>query len=288
MARASSRCFLAETAVMRLGTILPRSDTYRINSLESLKSIFGAFGPVNGQVLRRRKNGRRAPASAMFLLLDHCIGIVTPAPWTVTTITTTVTIATEAAVAVAADPAATVVAITIAIRLAHHGRRTFFVFFDANGQIANHVFADPLLALDLGDSGRRRVDIQQHKMCLAVLVHAVGQRTHAPVLGLGDLAARLCDDAGHLGGQFFDLLGARILTREKNMLIKRHGCPFQVLARFPAASPSNPSERTRISSEGGSTGRRTDWPCHINIADKVKLLRPSVQLPAGIHGWRGL
>ena len=27
MARASSRCFFAETAVMRLGTILPRSDT---------------------------------------------------------------------------------------------------------------------------------------------------------------------------------------------------------------------------------------------------------------------
>src|ERR1700676_1241472 len=43
-----------------------------------------------------------------------------------------------------------------------------------------------------------------------------------------------------------------------------------------------------LSSEGGSTGRRTDWPCHINIADTVRLLRPSVQLPAGIHGWRGL
>jgi hypothetical protein len=41
------------------------------------------------------------------------------------------------------------------------------------------------------------------------------------------------------------------------------------------------------SSEGGSTGRRTDWSCRIKIAKKVKLLRPSVQLPAGIHGWRG-
>jgi len=36
MARASSRCFLAETAVIRLGTILPRSDTYRCKSLTSL------------------------------------------------------------------------------------------------------------------------------------------------------------------------------------------------------------------------------------------------------------
>ena len=41
------------------------------------------------------------------------------------------------------------------------------------------------------------------------------------------------------------------------------------------------------SSEGGSTGRRTDWSCRIKIAVQVKLLRPSVQLPAGIHGWRG-
>src|SRR5437868_12379020 len=60
------------------------------------------------------------------------------------------------------------------------------------------------------------------------------------------------------------------------------------LARFPAASPSRPSERTRYCSEGGSTGRRANWPCHINIAKKVRLLRPSVQLPAGIHGSRGL
>src|ERR1700749_925836 len=39
-----------------------------------------------------------------------------------------------------------------------------------------------------------------------------------------------------------------------------------------------------ISSEGGNTGRRTDWPCHIN--SRNELLGPSVQLPAGIHGWR--
>src|SRR5450631_101692 len=97
MARASSRCFLAETAVMRLGTILPRSDTYRINSLESLSSIFGAFGPVNGQVLRRRKNGRRAPASAMILLLYRCGCFVVAR-------TARATIATEAAAIAVAAP----------------------------------------------------------------------------------------------------------------------------------------------------------------------------------------
>jgi hypothetical protein len=52
----------------------------------------------------------------------------------------------------------------------------------------------------------------------------------------------------------------------------------------PGGKPFEPFGKDSICSEGGSTGRRTDWPCHINIADKVKLLRPSVQLPAGIHG----
>src|SRR6478672_10435294 len=41
-----------------------------------------------------------------------------------------------------------------------------------------------------------------------------------------------------------------------------------------------PSERTLgLSSEGGNTGRRADWPCHTKITND--LLRPSVQLPAG-------
>jgi hypothetical protein len=49
----------------------------------------------------------------------------------------------------------------------------------------------------------------------------------------------------------------------------------------PGDKPFEPFGKDSICSEGGSTGRRTDWPCHINIAGKVKLLRPSVQLPAG-------
>src|SRR5882724_11601584 len=61
MAVASRRWFLADTAVIRLGTILPRSETKRCSSLTSLKSIFGALAPEKGQVLRRRKKGRRAP-----------------------------------------------------------------------------------------------------------------------------------------------------------------------------------------------------------------------------------
>src|SRR6185312_7537434 len=191
-------------------------------------------------------------------------------------------IAPETAFAIAAEAAtaATVVAITVAIGLAHHRRGTFLVFVDTNAEVADHVFADPLLPLDLGDRGRRTVDVQKHEMRLAILVHAVGEGTYAPVFRLDHLAAELLDDAGHLGGQFLDLLGARVLTREKNMLIKRHGCPFQCW-RGRRRQALRTLGKDSICSEGGSTGRRTYWSCHINIAKKVRLLRPSVQLPAG-------
>ena len=59
------------------------------------------------------------------------------------------------------------------------------------GEVAQHVFVDALLALDLGDRRRRRIDVQQREMRLAVLVDAVGEGLHAPVFGLGDLAAQL-------------------------------------------------------------------------------------------------
>ena len=60
---------------------------------------------------------------------------------------------------------------------------------------------------------------------------------------------------------------------------------FPGVGAAPGGKPFEPfGKDSGISSEGGSTGRRTNWPCHINIADQVKLLGPSVQLPAGIHG----
>src|SRR6266436_5990227 len=103
-------------------------------------------------------------------------------------------------------------------------------------------------------------------MRFAILVHAVGERTHAPVFGLGDLAAGLLDNAGHLGGQFLDLLGARILAREKNMLVERHDGPC-LCWRGPGVKPFEAfGKDSWDSSEGGNTGRRADWPCHINIA----------------------
>src|SRR4030088_3701577 len=101
-----------------------------------------------------------------------------------TTETAAVAIAAEAAIAVAPEAAATVVAITIAIGLAHHRRGTFLVLLDANGEIADHVFADPLLALDLGDRRRGAIDVEQHEMRLAILVHPIGQGANAPAFHL--------------------------------------------------------------------------------------------------------
>src|SRR5258708_34883195 len=95
-----------------------------------------------------------------------------------------VAFAPEAAFAVTAEPAAAIVALAVTIGLAHHRRGTFLMLFDADGEIADDVFADPLLALDLRDRSRGSVDVQQHEVRLAILVHAVGEGAHAPVLGL--------------------------------------------------------------------------------------------------------
>ena len=66
---------------------------------------------------------------------------------------------------------------------------------------------------------RRRVDVQQREVRLAVLADAEGERLHAPIFGLGDLAAHLLDDAVELRGQFLDLLRADVLAREIDVLV---------------------------------------------------------------------
>ena len=130
------------------------------------------------------------------------------------------------AFALAAEAAATAL-VAVTLGLAHHCGGTFLQLIDADGEITDDVFVDAFLTLDLGDHCCGAVDVEQHEVSLAVLVHAIGEGAHAPVLGLGDLAAETFDHAGNLRGEFLNLLGARILTREKNMLVKRHGSPFQ-------------------------------------------------------------
>src|SRR5262249_44820945 len=50
----------------------------------------------------------------------------------------------------------------------------------------------------------------------------------------------------------------------------------------PGVKPFEPFWKglSDVSSEGGNTGRRANWPCHIKVAKTVILLRTSVQLPA--------
>ena len=81
------------------------------------------------------------------------------------------------------------------------------------------VFVEPLLALDLVERGRRRVDIEQRHVRLAVLADAIVEGLHPPIFGLSDLAARLGDDAGQLRGQFLDLLRAQILARKIDVFV---------------------------------------------------------------------
>src|SRR5205085_6752211 len=84
-----------------------------------------------------------------------------------------------------------VVAVAVTIGLAHHCGGAFLVLVDAHREVAQDVFVEPHLALDLGERRAGRLDVEQGHVGLAVLANPVGQRFHAPILGLRDLAAHL-------------------------------------------------------------------------------------------------
>src|SRR5262249_40687412 len=138
------------------------------------------------------------------------------------------------------------VALAVAVDLAHHRGGAILERVHANGQIAQDVLAEALLPLDLVEGGGRRVDVEHREMGLAVLAQAVGQRLDAPLLGLGDLAAHLLDDAFELRGQFLDLLRARVLARQETVFVARHADAFPFSAMLlPARSPSSLSGKAR-------------------------------------------
>src|SRR5580704_600374 len=80
------------------------------------------------------------------------------------------------AVTVAPPVAAALVAIAVAVGLAHHRRRTGLVLVHPHRNGAQHILADVLLPFDLDEGRRRRLDIHQSEMRLAVLADAIGQR----------------------------------------------------------------------------------------------------------------
>ena len=130
------------------------------------------------------------------------------------------------AVAVLATASALAALIAVAIGFAHHRRRAFFVRLDADGEIAQHIFVEPFLSLDLVKRRGRRIDVEQRHVRFAVLANAVGEGLQAPIFVLGDLAAHLPDDAGQLRGQFLNLLRAQVLARKVDVFVQRHEMPF--------------------------------------------------------------
>jgi hypothetical protein len=93
---------------------------------------------------------------------------------------------------------------------------------DPDRHVADDVFVDLGLALELGDHRGRSIDIEKHIMGLAVLGDPVGEAAQAPGLGLHDLAAIILDDLGGVFRQRIDLGLGQVLTREKYMLVERH------------------------------------------------------------------
>src|SRR5690349_4908800 len=106
------------------------------------------------------------------------------------------------------------VALAITVGLAHHCGGAFLVRVDADGEVAQHVFGNALLALDLGKRGRRRVDLEHCEVRLAVLLDAERKALDAPVFRIADeFSAEALDDAFVAGGHLLDLLRAQILAR---------------------------------------------------------------------------
>ena len=99
---------------------------------------------------------------------------------------------------------------------------------NAHGHIADDIFVDLRLALELGDAIARSIEVEQHEMRLAVALDLVGQALEAPGLGLGDLALVGFDNLGSCGSQRIDLRLAQILARQEDMLVKRHALPFSI------------------------------------------------------------
>ena len=152
------------------------------------------------------------------------------------------------------------------VALAQHRRRAGLVLVDAHGDEADHVFVEAELTLELDDRRRRRVDVHQREIGLAVLLDAEGEGFQAPGFDLGDRAAVGGDEGLERFGQRLDLLAR-----------SRPGAPDRYARRepwraFPSsfgssrAEPFEPVGKARGGSfEGGDTGSRALKPCRVLI-----------------------
>src|SRR4029079_18185874 len=85
-----------------------------------------------------------------------------------------------------AAAAATAAIVAVAVRFAHHRGGTILERVDADREVAEHVLMEAFLALDLVQRCRRRIDIEQGHVRLAVLADAVVEGLQTPIFVLGD------------------------------------------------------------------------------------------------------
>ena len=100
-----------------------------------------------------------------------------------------------------------------------------------DGHVADHVFVDLGLALQLGDDTGGGVDFEHDVMRLAVLGDLVRQRTQAPGLGLHDLALIVLDDLRGGFRQRVHLRLCQILARKEHVLVKGHAAYLMLADR---------------------------------------------------------
>src|SRR5688572_6135340 len=98
-------------------------------------------------------------------------------------------------------------------------------------------------------------------MGLAIFTQPIGEGFHPPLLGLGDLASHLLDDALELCCKFFDLLRAGVLARQENVFVERHAVPFPCSRPHPARSPSSPFGKGSKAQKAGTQDAGPRGPC---------------------------
>ena len=92
--------------------------------------------------------------------------------------------------------AALALALLAAAPVLHHRRGAFLERFDPHREIADDVLVDAHGALELAHRHGRRIEIEEHVVSFAVLLHAIGEVAQTPILPLGHLAALRGDGAG--------------------------------------------------------------------------------------------
>src|SRR5262249_18714147 len=139
-------------------------------------------------------------------------------------VTETRTLAARAVAPAAALGTVAAVARTIPLVGAalHPGRRTLLQGIHTDGEVADGGFVDRHGALELLHGSRRRIDVHQGVVTLAVLLDPEREGPEAPVFLLLDGAALGGDQFSELVGQCLHLRRRHVLARDEDVLVQCH------------------------------------------------------------------